>query len=149
MKRTGWISLIAVFAFCSAFGYRSRATKGSDLFAELRIAPDGKMQIMIREDIWRGFFTINGYGGYAHNIYYWSTLVGSGPIYNNPRLIQNGDAQFTHRGTITVEVVNKTAVIELERIVSKPGETERLELSPANGTYRIKKINREPFITPE
>ncbi len=38
-----------------------------------------------------------------------------------------------------IDKKNKKVIVDLQRIVSKPGEPEKLEPSPANGTYPIKR----------
>lgn len=116
-------------------------------YVELRTDLSGRMQVLVRADVWRGIFTIHGFGGYAHNIYYWATLTGDGSYYTDPVLHQNSPIpREVHRGTITVDRIGKRVVIDLKRVVSKPGEPEKLESSPANGTYPIKKTTGEPFM---
>lgn len=152
MKPIGqiWWRLAALLALVVLMGCQIRADE-PDRYAELRTDSLGRTQVLIRADVWRGIFTIHGFGGYVHNIYYWTTLKGEGTDYHDPVFNVNGLAseQFIHRGTITVDRKNKRVAIDLKRVVSKPGEPEKLEPSPANGTYPIKKTNREPFMKPE
>ena len=120
-------------------------------YAELRLGSDDKTEILLRADIWRGLFTPHGFRAYDYYISYWATLHGAGPEYNNPKLNKNGlsSEQFNHVGTIKLDLEKKRVIIDLQRIVSKLGEPQKTEPSPANGTYPIRDINHEPFITPE
>jgi len=147
MKKILTVGLALVF--CCLMGCSSCGA--SEKYAEMKVGDNGRLQVLIWEDVWQGLFTSHGFGGYIHNMYYWSTLSGDGPVYVNPKLNKNGlrSEQYEHRGTITVDQKDKKLIIDLQRIVSKAGEPERLEPSPANGTYRIKKINHDPFLKPE
>jgi hypothetical protein len=150
MKRSIFSQTLVLFLWIAIglFGCASSA-KEPERYIELRIARDSRIQILIRDDVWRGIFTVHGYGGYAHNIHFWSTLGGEGPTYVDPSLMENSNTQFAHHGKITVDRKNKRVVIDLQRVVSKTGESEKLEPSPANGVYLIKKITEEPFMQPE
>lgn len=143
------IVLGLILAFSSLTGCGSR--ENSEKYVELKLDEQGRSQVLIWQDVWQGLYTAHGYGGYVHNMYYWTTLSGNGPDFVNPKLNKNGtrSEQHEHRGTITVDRTKKKVVIDLQRIVSKQGEPERLEPSPANGTYPIKEINHDPFLVPE
>lgn len=119
-------------------------------YAEMRLSSTGKTQIIIRGDVWRGLITPHGFGGYAHNIYYWSTLQGDGPIYANPILWENAPISFQHDhvGSISIDKISRNVAIDLRRIISRPGEPQRTEPSPANGIYSIVDINHDLFRTP-
>lgn len=74
---------------------------------------------------------------------YWTNLVGVEPVYRDPEFNESDRLQQSrYRGTITVDKKHKKVTIDLQRIVSKPGEPEKLEPSPANGTYPIKRWNK-------
>jgi hypothetical protein len=118
-------------------------------YVELRIASDTKMQMLIRSDVWRGFVTPHGYGGYAHNIHSWVTLDGPGPVFVDPKFTENSNTQFKHTGEITVNRPSGKVTVNLQKIVSKTGEPLRKEPSSANGIYVIKKVTREPFMPHE
>lgn len=136
----------ALLTLVLLMGCQTQASE-AERYAELRSDSSGRVQVLIRADVWRGIFTIHGFGGYAHNIYYWATLKGEGPDYRDPVFHQNAPIpREIHRGTITVDGKKKQVVIDLKRVVSKPGEPEKLEPSSANGTYPIKKVTQEPFM---
>lgn len=119
-------------------------------FAELRLGLDGKTQILICTKVWRGFFTMHGFGGYQYVVFYWATLKGDGPDYLNPSLRENSPyPSKIYTGTITVKRNDKQVVINLQQVPSKSEDARQIIPSPANGTYQIRDINHDSFITPE
>lgn len=135
---------------CGILGGCQTAPTESEKYAELRDRGSDSLQVLIVADQQEGVFTVHGLGrGNLTGLYYWVTLSGPGPTYADPKLYINSNTQFRHVGTITVDRGKRQVVIDLKRVVSKPGEPEKLELSPANGTYPIKKANQEPFMKPE
>jgi hypothetical protein len=117
-------------------------------YAEVREGADGRIQIILGNDEWMGFFSPEGYGGISHNVYYWATLNGPGPIYLDPDLRENGSNQTKHRGTIKIDRIDRQVVIDLRKI-SEANEGDANDGSPANGTYPIKKFTKAAFIRPE
>ena len=116
----------------------------------MRVGGSDRFQVLIVTDQQEGVFTVHGLGrGNLTGLYYWVTLSGPGPTYVEPKLYINSNTQFKHLGTITVDREKKQVLIDLKRVVSKPGELEKLEPSQANGTYLIKKTSQEPFMKPE
>lgn len=129
------------------FGGCQASSRESKKYAELRTGDGGRVQVVIVADQWGGIFTVHGFGpGNVKNLHYWTTLSGPGPTYVNPALNMNSNTQFKHVGTITVDRMKKQVIIDLNRIISKSPDAEKLEPSPANGTYPIERITNEPFI---
>ena len=118
-------------------------------YAELRVAKDGRSQVLIQSKQWTGIMTIHGYGGYEVTTYCWVTLTGDGPIYKDPKLIINSGTRFAHRGVIEVDRMAKQVVIKLEQSRVEKTQSAIWEPSIANGTYRIREINDEPFLIRE
>lgn len=100
----------------------------------------GTVCVMIKAKYWEPLFTPDGLGGSRENLQYWVNLEGDGPVYRDvPVREGNGHLPLPHLGTITIDKKNKRVIIDLQRIISKPGEPLKTEPSPANGTYRIKR----------
>jgi hypothetical protein len=97
------------------------------------------LKIMVK--YWRPLITADGGpGGPTEGWLYWMNLTGDGPVYNDQAIHEdNGYPPLCHLGTITIDKKNKKVIIDLQRIISKPGEPVKTEPSPANGTYPIKK----------
>lgn len=70
---------------------------------------------------------------------YWVNVTGDGPVYRDVALNDRAGPPSPHLGTITIDKKANKVIIDLQRIVSKPGEPLEIEQSPANGTYRIKR----------
>jgi hypothetical protein len=118
----------------------------SGRYAELRIAPDAKIQVVILADQWGGLVTPDGFSGMSHNLHYWATLHGSGPEYRDPVLFTNSLTQHKHRGVIVVDRIHARVKIDLMRVASEDGKPEVAVPSPANGEYEIKRITKDTFI---
>ena len=139
------VSLIILCGLAFA-GCQASSTE-SEMYVELRQGDGDSVQVVIFANQWGGLFTVHGLGpGIVQNLHYWVTLNGPGPIYRNPKLYQNGRAQYEHVGTITVDRSAKRVVIDLERVISRPNAPNLLEPSPANGSYRIRRISEEPYL---
>ena len=102
---------------------------------------NGTICLQISATSWYPIVGPDGFGGPREGYMYWTNLVGDGPIYRDPELNESDRLQQSnYRGTITIDKKHKKVIIDLQRIVSKPGEVEKLEPSPANGTYPIKRL---------
>jgi hypothetical protein len=147
MKTTYFLLVVLSLMLLTGCAQTSTPTK----YAELRLSKESRIQVLIRSKRWMGL--VNPEDGIAaHNsysTYCWSTLDSTKSEYVNPAFNITSTVQHKHRGTIKVDRKGKSVVIALERLVSKPGEPERWEASPHNGTYQIKEINHEPFQKPE
>jgi hypothetical protein len=100
----------------------------------------GTVHLEIKTSIWVPLVGPDGFGGAREGYEYWANLAGEGPIYHDPDLAENGRFEFSHnQGTITIDKKDKKVIIDLHRIISKPGEPLKTEPSPANGIYRIKR----------
>lgn len=137
-------ALVFVGSVCGCASNTTQLKK----YAELRIDNNEKMQLLICYDEWLGVVTVHGYGGYAHGIDCWAALIGKGPVYVDPIFHENAPIPpQTYRGTITIDREHQQAIIDLRRVISNPGDPERLEAISANGTYPIRRTNHEPFLS--
>jgi|SRR5947209_17085793 len=115
-------------------------TKGTDNGEHVvlvRKASD-KLLLAITKREWGGLLGLHGYVGYRH-VGYWAALGGAGPIFVNPHF-QDNPSDFQCKGTITLDTAGRRVTIEMWRIVSKPGEPERIKPHPANGTFTIERL---------
>ena|SRR5882757_570438 len=103
--------------------------------AELVEHPSGKIEVVITKWQWEGFWGSEGYIGSRPN-HYSAILSGNGPVFNNPSFIDNPPT-IRCVGTITLDREHKKVIVNMRRITSKPGESERTKPHPANGTYPI------------
>jgi len=100
----------------------------------------GSLYLEISSKSWEPLVGPDGFGGRRTGYEYWAILSGDGPVFRDPDLVENGRLERTHhRGTITIDKKDKKVIIDLQRIASKPDEPERLEPSPANGSYPLKR----------
>lgn len=100
----------------------------------------GTVYLEIAAILWDPIIGPDGFGGPREGYFFWSNLAGEGPVYRDPELHENGLLHpYRHRGTITIDKKDMKVIIDLQRVVSKTGEPERLEPSPANGTYPVKR----------
>jgi hypothetical protein len=97
------------------------------------------LKIMVK--FWRPLITADGGpGGPTEGWLYWVNLTGEGPVYHDQAIHEdNGYPTPRQLGTISIDKKNKKVIIDLQQLVSKPGEPLKTEPSPANGTYRIKR----------
>lgn len=110
--KTHLLLLLCVLAGLGIAGCGSVGSE-SQRYAELRIAPDGRSQIQICSNVWRGVFTVHGYGGHARNVFYWATLKGDGPEYRDPAFHENSPSPGReHRGTILVDKKNQNGPMQ-------------------------------------
>ena len=107
-------------------------------YATLENLATDKVKLEIKDTRWTPLVGPSGFGGNKESLYFWATLEGAGPVYQNPELHENGPNFYQSLGTITVDRKKGTVTIELNRVLSKAGEPQRTEPSPANGTYAIK-----------
>jgi hypothetical protein len=141
------LHVLGLAALCAAL-LACSARKDEPRYAELRISPalEGKVQLLICADHWRGLAGPDGFEGYARNIYFWTTLNGPGPRYEDPVLHENAPRiQREYRGTITVDREKGEAVIDLHTAASEPNAAQS-QPSGANGTYQIKRVTKEAFL---
>lgn len=100
----------------------------------------GEICLQISATSWYPLVGPDGFGGPREGYMYWTNLSGEGPVYRDPEFNESDRLhQSNYRGTIAIDKKHNRVVIDLQRIVSKPGEPEKLEPSPANGTYPIKR----------
>jgi hypothetical protein len=100
----------------------------------------GTVCLKIVAKSWDPIIGPDGFGGPREDVFYWMNLTGVGPIFRDPALDErNGHPPLRHLGTITIDKKNSRVTIDLQRVISKPGEPLKTEPSPANGTYRIKR----------
>ena len=98
----------------------------------------GTVCLKIMAKSWIPLIGPDGLGGPREGYLYWTSLVGDGPIYPDPAF-NDGLNESRYVGSIAIDKQNKKVVIDLQRIISKPGETQKTEPSPANGSYAIKR----------
>jgi hypothetical protein len=111
-------------------------TKGKGVTrVELIRKGQGKMLLSITRREWEGVAGPHGFVGYS-TVGYWTALDGAGPTFENPHF-QDNPSDFRCVGSVTLDMVNRRVRIEMKRIVSKPGEVERLRPHPVNGIYSI------------
>jgi len=84
---------------------------------------------------WLGGFGPDGFVGYKF-VGYWATIEGEGPVYNNPKFEDNPSG-IECIGTIKMDLAHNQVTIDMQRIISKPGEPQRTEPHPSNGIYPI------------
>jgi hypothetical protein len=100
----------------------------------------GTICLQICSTNWEPLFGPDGLGGPREGYDVWTNLQGEGRIYRDPELHESNLARpFPARGTIRMDEAHKKVIVDLQRIISKPGEPEKLEASSANGTYPIKR----------
>ena len=142
--------LIPIFVFVTGCSYVPASNNKADWYATLenggpeKLPPvsehPGTVCLQICRKSWEPLFGVDGPGGPREGYVFWSNLSGEGPVYRDPELHESSLSHpFPNRGTITIDKKNKRVTIDLQRIVSKPGEPEKLETSPANGTYPIRR----------
>ena len=150
MHRLPFLLILALLVGCQSDRSQTKDWTEPERYAELRMSASGKIQVIVGGDTWTGLVTPHGLGGIRRGILCCSTLEGAGPTYLNPTLHLNAPIpRAPHLGSIEVDRVKNTVVISLERVVSASGEPQRTEPSVANGTYPIKRVTRDPFLTPE
>jgi hypothetical protein len=100
-----------------------------------------KICLQINSPYWEPLLGPDGFGGKREMPLYFSYLEGIGPEYRDPEFgtASSPSLKSRHLGTIMVDKQNKRVIIDLQRVVSKPGEPQRTEPSPANGTYPLKR----------
>ena len=145
MKNFAKICAIAfVFVIIVACGcaYVPPSNDKAQWYATIESESD-KLDINANE--WVPLFNSEGLlGGTRRVRLYSADLIGPGPIYENPVLVDYNSPQWWESkphllGTITVDTKAKNVVVDLQQITSKAGEPVRTEPSPANGTFPFKK----------
>ena len=89
---------------------------------------------------WGGIVGVHGYVGYV-TYSCAAALDGSGPIFRNPKFLDN-PPDFRCVGTITLDRRRNEVIVEMRRLISKPGEPEQGKAHPANGKYRIESVRK-------
>ncbi len=112
-------------------------SKQGDHVVLIRKAP-GKQLLSIAKRERVGIWGPDGYVGYR-TAGYWVALDGNGPTFVNPHF-QDDSSDFRCNGSITLDIEHRKVKVEMRRIVSKPGASERTKPHPANGTYTIEDI---------
>ncbi len=98
----------------------------------------GKQLLSIAKRERVGIWGPDGYVGYR-TAGYWAALDGNGPTFVNPHF-QDDSSDFRCIGTITLDTEHRKVTIQMRRVLSMPGEPERTQPHPANGTYSIETI---------
>ena len=112
---------------------------GPDKLMPVSEAPS-RVCLEIKSKYWLPLLGPDGPGGSRESIEFWTNLEGEGPVYRDTDLIDNNPTEETHnRGTITIDKKKKKVIIDLQRIISKPGEPEKTEPNRANGAYHLKR----------
>lgn len=68
-------------------------------------------------------------------------LKGKAPVYRDSQIRQDTVTPASYRGTVTLGPKQEWVLIDLQEIVSKPGEAVRTEPCPANGKYLVEEIS--------
>jgi len=70
-------------------------------------------------------------------------LEGPGPVYRKFEVHRHGAATSSvpHEGTVTIDPKQQWVVIDLQEVMSKPGEPRRTEPCAANGRYPVESIS--------
>lgn len=145
MRHPALILITILLAGCS---YVPPSENKADWFATVENGGPGKLTpverkvgtlcLKINVTEWVPLLGPDGLGGRRTGYRYWTILEGNGPVFRDPDLHQSDRLHsFNHRGTITIDEKGRKVIIDLQKIVSKPGEPERLEPSPANGSYPL------------
>jgi hypothetical protein len=81
-----------------------------------------------------------GFGGSRRVMLYFADIDGDGPVYQNPKFGKNSTPRLKSDclGTINVDIKEQKVIIDLQQIISNPGEPLKTEPCPANGTYPLK-----------
>jgi hypothetical protein len=102
----------------------------------------GSICVELRGTYQTPFWGPDGFGRRSQVVLYWANLIGEGPVYRDPDFhMSNGGLSWRvqHHGTIVVDNQNEKVAIDLQILVSKPGEADRWGDSPANGIYSIRR----------
>jgi hypothetical protein len=115
--------------------------KDNDFHVELvRQGPKKSMlEISRREPV--DVADTNGYTAF-HKVTYWAALAGEGPTFVNPHF-SDVPEEYHCIGSISLDLAHEVVNIDMQRIVSKPGEPEETKPHPANGFHRLEKITNE------
>jgi len=103
--------------------------------AELIEQGPGETELRFCHRDWGGVMGPHGYVGYQTTSY-GAALEGSGPTFTNP-IFQDNPPDFKCTGSITLDREHNRVVVAMWRIISAPGEPDRRQAHPANGTYSI------------
>jgi len=122
-------------------------------YAELRVGPSNQIQVLIckdwvlePEDMDSGQESSSAETG--QDVYYWINLVGNpaASTFTNCDVHANGPVrQRPYNGAINLEPTRSQITINLQRTASNHADASGP--CPANGTYRIRKITKDPFLT--
>ncbi len=130
------ISLVLV-SMASVGCLSSKDSKQREQVVLIRKAP-GKQLLSIAKRERVGIWGPDGYVGYR-TAGYWAALDGNCPTFVNPHF-QDDSSDFRCIGTITIDTEHRKVTIQMRRVLSMPGEPERIQPHPANGTYSIETI---------
>src|SRR6266487_437349 len=123
------IAVLFVLTGCAS----SRSENSRNHIDLIEYAP-GKIDVRITRRQWGGFWGPEGYIGYEKE-HYRAGLRGSGRTFTNPEFQDNPPGRCI--GTITLDREHNKVIVNMWRVVSKPGEPLRTKAHPANGTYPI------------
>lgn len=96
------------------------------------------LSVAMRERV--GIWGPEGYVG-SRTGGFWAALEGNGPVYIDPHF-QDYSSDFPCIGSITFDREHHKVTLDMQRVVSKPGESKRTKPHPANGTYAIETIRK-------
>lgn len=128
-------AMLAVAAICLLPGCVGTRDNEQHDHADIVDYGSRGIDVEITKRMWDGFWGAEGYIGYK-NEHYKAGLQGDGPVFINPPF-QDNPPDIYCIGTITVDRQHGKVTVNMRRIVSKPGERQRTQPHPANGTYPI------------
>jgi hypothetical protein len=114
----------------------------NNICTDADIIEHGPDQIEIRfcKRSWGGVVGPHGYVGFI-TTGYGAALEGKGPIFVNPKF-QDNPPDSRCIGIITLDRIHNRVIVDMQRIMSKPGEPEQTKPHPANGTYVVKSVRK-------
>jgi len=127
------VFLLGMFSFSLA-----SCSTGPKRHASLIKTSSDKMWLSITKREWGGVLGPHGYVG--HQWYgYCIELDGVGPIFTNPPFHDN-PPDFRCVDTVTLDRDHDRVIVNMRRVISKPGAPEHTRPHPGNGTYTIESI---------
>jgi hypothetical protein len=137
--KTNWLIILVVCLFCGC-SYVPPSTSKSDWYATIE-NHSGKSLLVLNANEWMPLFGADGFGGNRRVMLYFSDLEGDGPVFQNPVFGEFSAPKLAsrHLGTIAVNDKKGEVEINLQQIISKPGDPVKTESCPANGVYPLKR----------
>jgi hypothetical protein len=134
------IAILAIAIAASESGCVGVRNVNEQDYAKLIDFGQDGVVVLISKREWEGFWGPEGYIGLVKRQYR-AGLHGMGPVFVNPRF-QDNPPDIHCIGTVTLDREHEKVIIDMRRILSKPGEPERTRPHPANGAYRIESTRR-------